>query len=327
MCMVAQRKITRNSSKRNVVRERYGDDVSCVKPFGMFWDNLRCFTVFCNRGIKWQGDGWEDSRTGMWHCLGRWVVPDVSKGCSGFGVRYPFWLPFSWRRHFELTKHGPLTQQHSVKSQKTRILGNADMRPSNFAKTVFVRELVAVSWHCIWSKLKGRWYIVLIKQVLRWWGTKERGRWRLYLAHGSEGSQCVRYIEQSCYSDATFLVCRDSLTQSLLMCVRPCIRMTMDSYFLSGFEIVCNCALKDSVSVNRCVVCWCIYRATSFSLKAGTRFRYISYEVLCVADLWLGEPPPQQPKCHGFPFIVAADGASVLFMIFTLSSSKLTVAA
>ena len=63
---------------------------------------------------------------------------------------------------------------------------------------------------------------------------------------------------------------------------------------------------------------------TSFSLKAGTRFRYFSFEILCVADLGLGEVPP--PKWHGFPFIVAAE-KRLLFMVFTLSPSKLTVAA
>ena len=65
---------------------------------------------------------------------------------------------------------------------------------------------------------------------------------------------------------------------------------------------------------------------TSFSLKAGSRFRYISYEILCVADLELGEAffflSSPSPKCHGYPFMVAADGASVLFMAFTLSPSK-----
>jgi hypothetical protein len=39
--MVVLRKITRNPSNRNIVHERDGDDVSCVKPFGMFWDCLR----------------------------------------------------------------------------------------------------------------------------------------------------------------------------------------------------------------------------------------------------------------------------------------------
>jgi len=66
---------------------------------------------------------------------------------------------------------------------------------------------------------------------------------------------------------------------------------------------------------------------TSFSLKAGSRFRYISYEILCVADLGLGEAffffcLPTLPNCHGYPFMVAADVASVLFMVFTLSPSK-----
>jgi hypothetical protein len=69
--MVAPRKITRNPSYRNVGHERNGDDVSCVKPFGMFWNSLwylLCFTVYESSDKETVG-----RIRGMWDVtLSRW---------------------------------------------------------------------------------------------------------------------------------------------------------------------------------------------------------------------------------------------------------------
>jgi hypothetical protein len=112
---------------------------------------------------------------------------------------------------------------------------------------------------------------------------------RLHLAHGSEGSQCVRCVEQFWYTDATFILCCDCLTQSLLMCIRPCIRMTMDSYFFCTVLKLCVTVLSRTIWLQAGV--WYVDVCVRHKLIAegwgSIPVHFVG--IWCVADLELGQ--------------------------------------
>jgi len=93
-----------------------------------------------NRGLRvTQLCGWGLKSSGMWRCVVRRVVPDVSKDCD---VLFLDCYPWRWR-HYDLSKRRkPLTQRNRVTSQESWIFKEQSLSycrfPPNFINlTVF----------------------------------------------------------------------------------------------------------------------------------------------------------------------------------------------